>query len=143
MGLFKRSPKAPSQSPAETEQIREKFRANAREWAKSAPTTYPDGSPFPAEQLLVDLADAATDISAAGLPDAYWQQTFVPAAMIRDAASSGPDLEVIAGMVDLRAALTSAGQPGAAEAVRAATAAVGRYWEQSGATDKFLDDFEA
>lgn len=143
MGLFNRSPKASTPGPSDAEQARAKVRANAIEWAKSAPTTYPDGSPFPAEQLLLNLADAAADLMLAGLPDAIWQQTFVPAAMVRDAASSGPDLEVMEGMIDLREALTSAGQPGAAEAVRAATAAVGKYWEQSGATDKFLDDFNS
>jgi hypothetical protein len=118
--------------------------ASARQLADSyvakAPTAYPSGEPFPAQQLMYGLADNAAWLMAAGHPERDWKAQVLLIAMLSeaDADPEGVDLQehisTLGVMMDVHQALASAGRADQAAAMQHARLSLQRFWDESGFT---------
>ncbi|MGN6161126.1 MAG: hypothetical protein ACTHOG_05415 [Marmoricola sp.] len=142
MGLFshtRQTVQPQAMFSGEISDLRERLRADARDWARQAPDSFPDGTPLPAEDLLLHLADGATRVIAVGLPDELWESMTGVGEVLRDLDSGPTDPKVVGRLLDVRVQLVGAGLEDAAEAVEAATETIGRYCAQSLGDTPFLD----
>lgn len=104
----------------------------ASEWASVAPQTYPDGSPYLAEQHLSNLARVAAQVTFLRWPetDTVVEDITIVMAMVRDAHCEGPRREQAQALVDACTVLAEHGLVRQAGFVAAVGVDVNRYYEQ-------------
>lgn len=105
----------------------------AAEWASHAPKSYPDGSPYLAEQHLANLAHVATAVTSLQWPEtnAVVGDIAILMAMVRDAHEEGPHLEAMQALAETCSALVRHDLVREAGFVVAVGVDVNRYYEQS------------
>lgn len=111
------------------------WRGLAAEWAQLAPTTFPDGSPYPAAHHLDNLARIASLLTSLEWPetDALVQRMTQLMLMVRDAGRKAPDAEQTNLLFDTIGLLGERGLYWEADAVAAAGGDIERYHELTAA----------
>jgi hypothetical protein len=145
MALFRRSVRA---APAPQHQSLGDFRivmhSNASRMALVAPTRFPDGTPYPTEQHLHDLAEVAVYARAhAGAEEkALVERILLLMVMIRDLRKDEPDMAPFAACADARQWFVARGLEEQSRIMGTAGLAIMKFWDQSGVLDKALAETE-
>jgi hypothetical protein len=109
-------------------------------YVSGAPSTYPDGSLFPAEEAIQALGYAALSFSEVGHPDRdaivgrlQWMM-----ATFSEVATTEPTVDTIQTFYETRVWLGRHGYPEAEGVVRQAGLDLMKYWDQNGAHDRMI-----